>query len=104
MFGSGAKAFCAGGDIRAIFDSRNEDESDALKKRFFYEEYIVDYALAKMKPVQIALYNGIVMGGGVGVSINAPFRIATEASLWAMPETSIGLFPDVGGSYFLPKL
>jgi enoyl-CoA hydratase/carnithine racemase len=57
-----------------------------------------------MKPVQIALYNGIVMGGGVGISIHAPIRIAMENSLFAMPETGIGLFPDVGGSYFLPKL
>ena len=104
MVGAGGKAFCAGGDIRAIYDSREDEAFDSIKRRFFFEEYIVDYQIAKMKPVQIALYNGIVMGGGVGISINAPIRIATEASLWAMPETAIGLFPDVGGSFFLPKL
>lgn len=104
MLGAGSKAFCAGGDVRAIYDSQNDNEYDSLKRRFFFEEYIVDYAIAKMLPVQVALYNGVVMGGGVGISINAPIRIATEKSLWAMPETAIGLFPDVGGSHFLPAL
>ena len=64
----------------------------------------MDYAIAKMRPVQIALYNGMVMGAGVGISINAPIRIATEMSLWAMPDTVFGYFPDASGSYFLPRL
>ena len=57
-----------------------------------------------MSPVQVALWNGIVMGGGVGLSVHAPLRVATERSLYAMPETAIGFFCDVGGSYFLSRV
>ena len=57
-----------------------------------------------MRPVQIAVYDGIVMGGGVGISAHAPIKIATENAMFAMPETLIGLFPDVGGSFILPRL
>jgi len=64
----------------------------------------MDYALINMKPIQVALWNGIVMGGGVGLSCHAPIRIATEKTLYAMPETAIGLFCDVGGSYFLSRV
>lgn len=99
MKGSGEKAFCAGGDIVALHGGSQREQED-----FFKQEYILDYLLAKMKPTQICLWNGIVMGGGVGVSINAPYRIATEKTMFAMPETGIGFFPDVGGSYFLPRL
>eukprot|EP00358_Blepharisma_japonicum_P002657 CAMPEP_0202949758 /NCGR_PEP_ID=MMETSP1395-20130829/16589_1 /ASSEMBLY_ACC=CAM_ASM_000871 /TAXON_ID=5961 /ORGANISM="Blepharisma japonicum, Strain Stock R1072" /LENGTH=291 /DNA_ID=CAMNT_0049653061 /DNA_START=236 /DNA_END=1108 /DNA_ORIENTATION=- len=82
---------------------QSEDNSYILSE-FFKREYIVDYALAKLNQMQICIYDGIVMGGGVGISIHAPIRIATENSIFAMPESGIGFFPDVGGSYFLPRL
>jgi enoyl-CoA hydratase/carnithine racemase len=104
--GAGGKAFCAGGDIKSLWGGRGTPETLAAQEAFFREEYTLDYRLAlsnQAKP-HVAIYDGTVMGGGVGVSINAKFRVATEKSLFAMPETGIGLFPDVGGSYFLPRL
>ncbi|CAG0887781.1 unnamed protein product, partial [Cyprideis torosa] len=68
------------------------------------EEYQLDYLTSILKIPYVALISGIVMGGGVGISVHGPFRVATETTLFAMPETAIGLFPDVGGSYFLPRL
>lgn len=104
--GVGGKAFCAGGDIKTLWDGRGSPATAEKQDAFFREEYTVDYALARSAAVvpHVALYDGIVMGGGVGISIHAPFRVATEKALFAMPETGIGLFPDVGGSYFLPRL
>merc|ERR1711990_757699 len=67
-------------------------------------EYLLDYAIATMPSTQIALWNGAVMGGGVGLSCHAPSRVATDNSLYAMPETGIGFFTDVAGSYFLPRI
>lgn len=64
----------------------------------------MDYSLTTMNAVQVAIWNGIVMGGGVGLSCHAPIRIATENTVYAMPETGIGFFTDVGGSYFLPRV
>lgn len=101
--GAGDKAFCAGGDVRAIW----QDKSGAVGRKFFEHEYRLDYLIAtlhKRGVHHISLIDGICMGGGVGVSVHAPFRVATERTLFAMPETAIGLFPDVGGSYFLPRL
>ncbi|CAG9336036.1 unnamed protein product [Blepharisma stoltei] len=103
FLGSG-KAFCAGGDIRALYMAKQSEENAYILSEFFKREYIVDYALAKLNQIQICIYDGIVMGGGVGISIHAPIRIATENSVFAMPESGIGFFPDVGGSYFLPRL
>lgn len=60
--------------------------------------------IAKMNPIQLCVYDGIVMGGGVGISVHAPIKIATEQSMFAMPEASIGFFTDIGSSYFLPRL
>ena len=97
-------AFCAGGDVRALYNAGKGKGDASLLRDFFWHEYILDYSLTTMKPIQIAVYNGIVMGGGVGISIHAPIRIASEAAVFAMPETAIGFFPDVGGSYFLPRL
>eukprot|EP00041_Stephanoeca_diplocostata_P013168 m.227623 g.227623 ORF g.227623 m.227623 type:complete len:387 (+) comp19250_c0_seq2:70-1230(+) len=103
--GAGEKALCAGGDVVSVAKSgRGGDDGGALARDFFREEYILDYQLAKLKTPYVAFMDGIVMGGGVGLSFPAPFRIATERSLFAMPETGIGLFPDVGGSFYLPKL
>lgn len=104
MRGSGEKAFCAGGDIKSIYDGGVNQINPNTPREFFAREYIMDYALTKMKPIQVSIWNGIVMGGGVGVSVHAPIRIATEKSVFAMPETGIGFFTDVGGSYFLSHI
>lgn len=109
--GAGGKAFCAGGDVRSLYDSGTAAGRSACPTEeqiaFFTEEYSLDHSLQQLPTngiQQVAVYDGFVMGGGVGISIHAPFRIATEFAAFAMPETAIGLFPDVGGSYFLPKL
>ena len=102
--GAGGRAFCAGGDVRTIYDQR---PTPSLQQQFFREEYATDFALARHGNTvlpHVALWDGVVMGGGVGVSLHAPFRVATERTLFAMPETAIGLFPDVGSSYALPRL
>uniref|UniRef100_A0A8C6R2S6 3-hydroxyisobutyryl-CoA hydrolase n=2 Tax=Nannospalax galili TaxID=1026970 RepID=A0A8C6R2S6_NANGA len=100
--GSGGKAFCAGGDIKAISEAKKAKQN--LSQDFFREEYILNNAIASCQKPYVALIDGITMGGGVGVSVHGRFRVATERSLFAMPETGIGLFPDVGGGYFLPRL
>ena len=96
------KAFCAGGDVREILCLAQEHHPDAI--RFFLEEYQLNHALGTIPKPIVAMMDGITMGGGVGISVHAPFRIATEKTIFSMPETKIGLFPDVGGSYFLPRL
>ncbi|KAM7153145.1 3-hydroxyisobutyryl-CoA hydrolase, mitochondrial isoform 1-T1 [Macrochelys suwanniensis] len=100
--GTGGKAFCAGGDIRAITDAGKV--GDRLAQDFFREEYILNNAVGTCQKPYVALIDGITMGGGVGLSVHGHFRVATEKTLFAMPETAIGLFPDVGGGYFLPRL
>ncbi len=100
--GTGARAFCAGGDVTAIYDSGRGDRRMAAE--FFRAEYRLNRRIFHLPKPYIALLDGIVMGGGVGVSVHGSHRVATENTLFAMPETSIGLFPDVGGSYFLPRL
>ncbi|XP_049449279.1 3-hydroxyisobutyryl-CoA hydrolase, mitochondrial [Epinephelus fuscoguttatus] len=100
--GSGGKAFCAGGDIRAVTEAGKV--GDPLAEDFFREEYILNNAIGSCRKPYIALIEGITMGGGVGLSVHGRFRVATEKTLFAMPETAIGLFPDVGGGYFLPRL
>ncbi|XP_067405120.1 3-hydroxyisobutyryl-CoA hydrolase, mitochondrial [Emydura macquarii macquarii] len=100
--GTGGKAFCAGGDIRAITDAGKAGAS--LAQDFFREEYILNNAIGTCQKPYVALIDGITMGGGVGLSVHGHFRVATEKTLFAMPETAIGLFPDVGGGYFLPRL
>jgi enoyl-CoA hydratase len=99
--GAGERAFCAGGDIRALYESGRAGTPYALD--FYRDEYLLD-ALVKHYPKSyVALIRGIDMGGGVGVSMNGSHRVADESMVFAMPETGIGLFPDVGGSYFLPR-
>ncbi|KAG3274882.1 3-hydroxyisobutyryl-CoA hydrolase, transcript variant X1 [Ictidomys tridecemlineatus] len=100
--GAGGKAFCAGGDIRAISDAIKAKQK--LAELFFKEEYILNNAIASLQKPYIAFIDGITMGGGVGISVHGQFRVATEKSVFSMPETAIGLFPDVGGGYFLPRL
>ncbi|XP_054725459.1 3-hydroxyisobutyryl-CoA hydrolase, mitochondrial [Anastrepha obliqua] len=98
--GAGEKAFCAGGDVRSIVEAGPTEES----KAFFREEYTLNALIGNYIIPYIALIDGITMGGGVGLSVHGKYRVATERTLFAMPETAIGLFPDVGGSYFLPRL
>jgi enoyl-CoA hydratase len=100
--GVGERAFCAGGDIRALYESGRAGTAYALD--FYRDEYILDAAIKHFPKPYVALIRGIVMGGGVGVSLNGSHRVADESTMFAMPETGIGLFPDVGGSYFLPRL
>lgn len=102
--GAGGRAFCAGGDIKKIFEQRGHEDQ---QMSFFKEEYVLDNQLAEHSAQtvpHVAVWDGTVMGGGVGISIHASFRLATEKTVFAMPETGIGFFPDVGGSYFLPRL
>ncbi|XP_072334367.1 3-hydroxyisobutyryl-CoA hydrolase, mitochondrial isoform X1 [Scyliorhinus torazame] len=100
--GAGEKAFCAGGDIRAVTEAGKV--GDRLAEDFFREEYILNNAIGNCRIPYVALIDGITMGGGVGLSVHGHFRVATEKTLFAMPETGIGLFPDVGGGFFLPRL
>lgn len=99
--GAGDRAFCAGGDIRTLYDL-NEDAA-AFIAGFFGDEYRLNRLIFRYPKPYVALVDGIAMGGGVGVSVNGSHRVASEATLFAMPETGIGMFPDVGGSYFLPR-
>uniref|UniRef100_A0A4W4HGT7 3-hydroxyisobutyryl-CoA hydrolase n=1 Tax=Electrophorus electricus TaxID=8005 RepID=A0A4W4HGT7_ELEEL len=100
--GVGGKAFCAGGDIRAVTDAGKA--GGPLAQDFFREEYILNNTIGTYKKPYVALIDGITMGGGVGLSVHGQFRVATEKTVFAMPETAIGLFPDVGGGFFLPRL
>ncbi|KIV99459.1 uncharacterized protein PV09_08884 [Verruconis gallopava] len=99
------RAFCAGGDVAALANW-NKEGKDGQKKsnEYFALEYKLDHMIARYKKPYIAYMDGITMGGGVGLSLHAPFRIATENTVFAMPETTIGFFPDVGGSFFLPRM
>jgi enoyl-CoA hydratase len=85
MTGAGEKAFCAGGDVKSLYLAKVNDGNDKLVKDFFRYEYLLDYSLSQMETIQIAMWNGYVMGGGVGISQNAPIRIANENTVWAMP-------------------
>lgn len=99
---AGERGFCAGGDIRMIAESGAGDAVEA--KAFFLTEYRLNHLMVVYPKPIVAVMDGIVMGGGVGISDPAPFRIVTERTLYAMPETGIGLFPDVGGGWFLPRM
>ena len=101
--GEGEKAFCAGGDIVSVYHSKN-DEGNNLSHDFFKEEYLLNYEISKFKKPWISLLNGIAMGGGLGLSVHGSHRIVSEKTVTAMPETAIGLFPDVGGGYFLSRI
>jgi enoyl-CoA hydratase/carnithine racemase len=100
--GAGDKAFCAGGDIRALYDSFKAGQTG--HELFFAEEYRLDYFIHRYPKPYIALMDGVVMGGGMGISQGAQFRVVTERTRLAMPEVGIGLFPDVGASYFLSRV
>jgi len=97
----GTRGFCAGGDIRMIAESGAADGKAA--RAFFFTEYRLNHLLFTYPKPIVALIDGVTMGGGVGISMPARFRIATENTTYAMPETGIGLFPDVGGGWYLPR-
>ncbi len=99
---AGERGFCAGGDIRMIAESGAGNASEA--KAFFHTEYQLNHLMFEYPKPITAIVDGIVMGGGVGISEPATVRVATERTTYAMPETGIGLFPDVGGGWFLPRL
>ncbi len=98
----GTRGFCAGGDIRKVAQSGRGDGRDAAD--FFRIEYTLNTRIKAFPKPFIAVLDGITMGGGVGISVHGSHRIATEKTIFAMPETGIGLFPDVGGGWFLPRL
>ncbi|GAB5468892.1 MAG: enoyl-CoA hydratase/isomerase family protein [Rhodospirillales bacterium] len=107
--GDGERAFCAGGDVRAVWTAGQDGafspgKAGHLAADFFREEYRLNRRIHTFPKPYVALIDGIVMGGGVGLSIHGDLRLGGARSLFAMPETAIGLFPDVGGSYFLPRL
>ncbi|KAF2368376.1 Enoyl-CoA hydratase/isomerase HIBYL-CoA-H type [Trinorchestia longiramus] len=100
--GSGEKAFCAGGDV--VYLASEERLADRSGQDFFRAEYTQNHLIGNYRIPYVAFITGIVMGGGCGISVNGQFRVASDKSVFAMPETIIGLFPDVGGSHFLPRL
>lgn len=102
VVGAGDKAFCAGGDVVKVTQSYKAGTTEW--RDFFHDEYLMNIAIDEFPKPYISLVDGITMGGGVGVSIPGDLWVATEKTLFAMPETGLGLFPDVGGGWFLPRL
>lgn len=102
--GAGEKAFCAGGDVAELAKQNDTPEGQQKSTDYFALEYKLDHLIATYPKPYVSYMDGITMGGGVGLSVHAPFRIATERTIFAMPETTIGFFPDVGGSFFLSRL
>ncbi len=96
------RAFCAGGDIRAAYEKKMS--SDPSLPYFFRDEYQMNLTIQNYRKPYIAFMDGITMGGGAGISINGSHRVATERLVFAMPETGIGFYPDVGATYFLSRL
>jgi enoyl-CoA hydratase len=96
------RGFCAGGDVRAVAESGKGDGEEA--RAFFHTEYQLNHLLFTFAKPVVSFLDGIVMGGGVGIGLPAKYRIATERTIFAMPEATIGLFPDVGGGWYLSRL
>ena len=101
--GAGEKAFCAGGDIRRLTELGLAGQAEEALA-FWREEYQLNAIIKDYPKPYISLIDGIVMGGGVGVSLHGRYRVAGERYLFAMPEVAIGFFPDVGATYALPRL
>ncbi len=101
--GAGDRAFCAGGDIRALRENQLKGDRGPVEA-FFSDEYALNRMIAAYPKPYVALIDGICMGGGIGVSVHGAYRVATEHAMFAMPETAIGFFPDIGATYFLPRL
>src|SRR5580765_800428 len=98
---AGGRAFCAGGDVRALHNASKR--RDPYVRDFYRTEYRLNHRIKSYRKPYIALIDGIVMGGGVGLSVHGSHRVVSERCQFAMPETGIGFFPDVGGSWFLPR-
>lgn len=105
LTGAGERAFCAGGDVRAVYEAGKglSGADRSLTRDFFFEEYRLNRLIHRYAKPYVSLIDGICMGGGMGLSVNGRTRIVTERAMMAMPETGIGLFPDVGGSHFLSR-
>ena len=101
--GAGRRAFCAGGDIRDLYAVMTRGDAPFIDA-FYRDEYSLNHRIHTYPKPYVALIDGVVMGGGVGVSIHGRHRVVTENALFAMPETGIGFFPDVGGAWFLPRM
>jgi enoyl-CoA hydratase len=101
LSGEGERGLCAGGDVRQIYEARTASEAD--RTRFWREEFPLNYTISRYQKPYVALMDGIVMGGGVGLAAHGRYRIVTERTRLAMPETAIGYFPDVGATWLLPK-
>jgi len=100
--GAGERAFCAGGDVILLHDSGKA--GDARAENFWRLEYALNELIHRYSKPYMTLIDGFVMGGGVGLSVHGRLRVAGDDTMFAMPETGIGYFPDVGGTYFLPRL
>ncbi len=99
---AGKRAFCAGGDIRMLYEAARTGDV-AAARAFFAAEYAMNARIARFPKPYIAIMDGLVMGGGVGISAHGSVRVATERTVLAMPETGIGLFPDVGATWLLGR-
>ncbi len=99
--GAGERGLCAGGDIVAIYHSAQADGSEA--RQFWYDEYVLNAQIARLGKPYVALMDGIVMGGGVGVGVHGSVRVVTDTTKMAMPEVGIGFIPDVGGTLYLSR-
>ncbi len=99
---SDGRGFCAGGDLRALYENIRDGSSEVLD--FFRTEYRLDHLLFTLAKPSVCFMDGIVMGGGAGIAMPCRYRVATEATIFAMPETGIGLYPDVGAGWFLSRL
>lgn len=99
---AGGRAFCAGGDIRAVSDLAKAEGVEAAAP-FFHDEYRLNWRISQFPKPYVALLDGVTMGGGVGISAHGRYRVVTEQTLVAMPETLIGFFPDVGGTWVLSR-
>jgi enoyl-CoA hydratase len=99
---AGPRGFCAGGDIRMLAESGAGDGAQA--RAFFHTEYRLNHLLSVYPKPVVTVMDGVTMGGGVGLAMPSTWRVATERTRFAMPETGIGLFPDVGGGWFLPRM
>jgi enoyl-CoA hydratase len=99
---SAGRGFCAGGDLRALYEGLRSGGSEVLD--FFRTEYRLDHLLFTLAKPSVCFMDGIVMGGGAGIAMPCSYRVATEATVFAMPETGIGFFPDIGAGWFLSRL
>ncbi|KAG9318647.1 ClpP/crotonase-like domain-containing protein [Chiua virens] len=105
IIGTGVgRAFCAGGDVATVLHNSLDEATRPAAIEFFKDEFELDFLLSQLPKPYVAVLDGITMGGGVGLGINAPFRVATEQTKFAMPETKIGYCPDVGATFFLSRM